>query len=157
MKKIMLISLLSAILISSTSCKKDKDETEATAVSVKIDGNTWTAGLSAAIYVSGSGQTFITASSGLSEQLQIIFKGNTTGTYNLVTGVEDAYCAFFYMSSDIYTTAFEDVPIGQIVITKYDQEKKLISGTFHFTAINYDDETKVFSEGVFTNVKFENQ
>lgn len=153
----MLISLLSVLLFNSTGCKKDKDEEEATAVSVKFDGNTWTASLSAAIYISANGVTAITASSGLSEQLQIIFKGNTTGTYNLVTGVEDAYCAFYFMSSDIYTTVFADVPIGQIVVTKYDQEKKLISGTFHFTGINIDDETKIFSEGVFTNVKFENQ
>jgi hypothetical protein len=157
MKKIMLISLLSVIIFSSTGCKKDKDENEATVVSVKFDGNTWTANLSAAMYISSSGLMAISASSGLSEQLQIIFRGNSTGTYSLTSGLDDAYCAFAIMNSDIYSSAFADVPTGQIVVTKYDQEKKLISGTFHFTGITIDDEPKIFSEGVFTNVKFENQ
>lgn len=157
MKKIMLISLLSVILFSSTGCKKDKDEVEATAVSVKFDGNTWTANLSTAVYVSANGLTAISASSGLSEQLQIIFRGNSTGTYNLTTDFEDAYCAFAYMSGDIYSSAVANVPTGQIIVTKYDQEKMLISGTFNFTGTTFQDETKVFTDGVFTNVKLENQ
>jgi len=157
MKKIMLISLLSAILLSSTACKKDKEETEATAISVKIDGNTWNADLSVSVYISSTGITSILGSSGLSEQVQIFFKGNSTGTYNFTTDFEDAYCVFAYMSGDIYTSANANVPTGQIIVTKYDQEKKLISGTFHFTGINFEDESKLFTEGVFTNVKFENQ
>lgn len=157
MKKLMFISLLSAILFTSVSCKKDKEEKETTAVSVKFDGTVWTADQSAAVYVSATGMTTVIASSGLSSQLQIFFKGNSTGTYNFTTEFTDAYCLFANMNGNMYTSVAIDTPVGQIIVTKYDQEKMLLSGTFYFTGINSEDEPKLFSEGVFTNVMFENQ
>ncbi|MHC1774197.1 MAG: DUF6252 family protein [Lentimicrobium sp.] len=157
MRKIMIISLLSAILYSTSGCKKDKNENDATAVSVKFDGITWTADQSVAVYTTSTGVTSILASSGLSEQVQISFKGNTAGTYNMTSHFDIVYCVFTFKSDNIYSSSMAFDPSGQIIVTKYDQDKKLISGTFHFKGINFDYETKIFTEGVFTNVKFENR
>ncbi|MBK6963643.1 MAG: hypothetical protein IPH20_06740 [Bacteroidales bacterium] len=125
MRKLMFISFLAAILFSTTGCKKDKDENEATVVSVKFDGNTWTANLSTAVYNSASGLTAVSAFYGSSQHLQIIYNGNTTGTYNLTTDIANAYCAFTLLSGDIYSSldANANAPTGQIVVTKYDQER----------------------------------
>ena len=156
MKKIMFISLLAAILFSSTACKKDKEETQASNVSVKFDGITWTADYSVAVFNSTGNETGIVASSGLSSQMQIFFRGNSTGTFNFKSDFEGSYCIFI-MNKHFYSSVSADGPSGQIIVTKYDKEKKLISGTFHFKGIDFEDETKIFTEGVFTNVKLENQ
>lgn len=153
----MLAGLLLTISFSSTGCKKDeKDASDTPAVSVKFDDNSWNADVFSALYSTSYEQTTIYASrSGTNDHLQIIFKGNTTGTYNITSKYEDASCTFTNVALGSYTSSLADVPGGSIVVTKYDQTTKTISGTFYFEGDNLNYVAKSFTEGKFTNVKLE--
>ena len=48
--------------------------------------------------------------------------------------------------------------IGTITITNFDRTNDKVSGTFSFSAYNISNSTtKLVTEGVFTNVEFDNQ
>jgi hypothetical protein len=53
----------------------------------------------------------------------------------------------------MYTTLGGTSQTGQIVITEYDKTNKLVSGTFHFDAYNFNSEKITVTDGVFTKVE----
>jgi hypothetical protein len=156
MKKSVISYLVLFILIFSFGCKKDDSTTTTPGLSVKIDGTTWTGQVNTWTYVAQQNITLISASnSTLTEQLQVAFSGHTTGTYNFTANDLVSYGQFAYMTNlDMYSTISSTTPVGQIVVTEYDTINQTISGTFHFEAYNFDDQKKVFTDGVFTKLTF---
>jgi hypothetical protein len=66
--------------------------------------------------------------------------------------------AFAYMNTiDLYTSTGVTTPVGQIVVTEYDKTNHTLSGTFHFEAYNFEDQKKVFTEGVFTKLPYQEE
>jgi hypothetical protein len=159
MKKSAISFLLMFVLVLSFGCKKDDPATSAPGLSVKIDGTTWTGQANGAVYSAQQNVTLISSSNtAVTELLQLEFTGNSTGTYNLVADDMNTFCAFTYMANvDMYTTLSSTTPVGQIVVTEYDKTNHTLSGTFHFEAYSFEDKKKVFTEGVFTKLPYEEQ
>ncbi|MDO9254225.1 MAG: DUF6252 family protein [Bacteroidales bacterium] len=159
MKKITISCLLLFVLLLSFGCKKDDPITTKPGLSVKIDGTTWTGQVNIGIYDAQENLTIITgANTALTEQLQLVFIGNSAGTYNFTTNDMVSFGAFAYMTNvDMYTTIAATTPIGQIVVSEYDKTNHTLSGTFHFDAYNFEDQKKVFTDGVFTKVAYTEQ
>jgi hypothetical protein len=159
MKKSAISCLLMFILAMSFGCKKDDTETSTPGLSVKIDGTIWTGQVNTGVYDAQQNLTLISgANNSLTEQLQLVFIGNSTGTYSFTANDMVSFGAFAYMSNvDMYTTISNTTPVGQIIVTEYDKTNHTLSGTFSFEAYNFDDQKKVFTEGKFTKIKYEEQ
>jgi hypothetical protein len=159
MKKSAISCLLLFVLLLSFSCKKDDPITTKPGLSVKIDGTTWTGQVNTGIYDAQENLTMITgANTALTEQLQLVFVGNSAGTYKFTANDMVSFGAFAYMNTvDMYTTIAATTPVGQIVVTEYDKTNHTLSGTFHFEAYNFEDQKKVFTEGVFTKLPYMEQ
>jgi hypothetical protein len=159
MKKSAIACLLMIVIVFSFGCKKDDSSTPAAGMSVKIDGTAWSGKINAAIYNTLQNVTMITSSNtSPAEQLQLGFQGQSTGTFNFSADDMFSYGAFANLSNgDMYASISSAIPVGQIVVTEYDVTNHTISGTFHFEAYNFDDQKKVFTEGKFTKIKFEDQ
>jgi hypothetical protein len=57
-----------------------------------------------------------------------------------------------YSGSSVFSSEFLETPVGEIVITKYDEANNKISGTFSFSAQDYEGNSCVVSSGEFENV-----
>lgn len=140
------------LMVSSNSCKKDKTDTSgdtSTGFSAKVGGTSWTAKTFIATEYSGGPSTIIVATgSTASETMTLHVGGAANGTYKVTTG--NNMCEGNI--GDYFSTYFCDVPVGQIVITKYDVTKKLISGTFAFDAESSGSTVYHITEGKFDNV-----
>jgi len=159
MKKLKFLSLLLAVVALMTACNKDDkdDKTEESGVSVQYDGKTWKSTIVTAAYFADLDETIITganASSG--EQVLLSFSGSTTGTLAITTS-DGPLFSFIMGQSSSFSTLISDNPTGEIVITKFDKEKKLISGTFHCMAEDIDGVAKEFTNGTFTNISYISQ
>jgi len=157
MKKTSIAFCLLLVLAFSFGCKKDDDETSSPGLTVKMNGNSWTAQVTSAYYDPISNITLIVgANTSITEQLQLAFKGNATGTFTFEQDVNASktYGLFAYMNTvDYYSSATDRAPVGQIVVTEYDQANQTVSGTFHFEAYNDEDVKIAFTEGSFTKIK----
>lgn len=159
MKKSAISCLLMFVLIISFGCKKDDPASSTPGLSVKIDGTTWTGQVNTGVYDAQQNITLVSgANSTLTEQLQLVFVGNSVGTYNFKADDMVSFGAFAYMNTiDMYTTISATTPVGQIVVTEYDKTNHTLSGTFHFEAYNFEDQKKVFTDGVFTKLTYQEQ
>jgi hypothetical protein len=159
MKKSAIACLLMIVLVFSFGCKKDDSSTPSSGLSVKIDGTVWTGQVNTAYYQSQQNVTIITgANTTLTEQLQVAFLGNSTGTYTFKANDIVSYGTFAYLTNlDLYTTYYISSPVGEIIVTEYDKTNHVISGTFHFEAYNSNDKKMVLTDGKFTNLKYEDQ
>jgi hypothetical protein len=131
--------------------KKDRNETEATTpgFSLKVQGTTWTGSTYAAVHLAFNNVTQVTAyKSGTSDQIVVAFTGASTGTY----AFNDNNLGSAVIGSVAYSSLFSDIPVGSIVITKYDVTNKLISGTFSFDGESFGGTVYHFTEGKFNNV-----
>ena len=138
MKKNVFSLTLVIMMVIFFSCKKDSTDatTDSTAssFSVKVQGTTWTGSIYAAVHFAFNNTTQITASkSGTSDQVVIAFTGSGTGTYTF----GDSNLGSAVIGSVAYSSLFSDIPVGSIVVTKYDASKKLVSGTFSFDAASF--------------------
>lgn len=142
MKKNLLLGLVT-MLVLFIGCKKDEEKIEPAALSLKYGSTEWKA-------ITISGQNTGTATSlncfNGSQQLVISFSGLQPGTYEI--NDDNQNMATFIN----YSTIFSDYPEGEIVVTSYNADKKLISGTFHFKAENFDGDELTVTDGVFSNV-----
>lgn len=147
MKRATLAILLLFSLVLTFSCKKDKEEEPKPSLSLKYDGITWSPLQVNAMYTSQMGvMQIVGAGATLDEQLQLVVAGYHQGTYSL--DVENSNICRF----GDYTSMFDDNPQGEIVITKYDSTKMIVSGTFHFRGVTYEGLQKDFTEGKFDNI-----
>jgi len=156
MKKLKFLSLLLAVVALMTACNKDEkdDETEISGMSVEYDGTTWKSTIVTASYSSVSDAVVITGANATSgEQIVLSFIGSTAGTL-AITQPAGGPVASFSLSIGTFSTFFPNYPTGEIVITRFDKEKKLISGTFHCKTENMNGVEKEFTNGIFTNVSY---
>jgi len=158
MKKIALIVQLFALMLVLISCKKDAtDENPGSSItgslSVKVQGTLWTAASHSGFYDVGKNASTI-MSSGIyaTENITIVFGGRGIGTYKF-----GSYGSSNVMSLTVGGSSFQtnlcDNPDGEIVITKYDEAKKKMSGTFKFqgkSMVDHKDYT--ITEGKFDDI-----
>ncbi|PWA05381.1 hypothetical protein DB895_07235 [Flavobacterium psychrotolerans] len=153
-----------------TSCSKDEatpavTPAATTNLSYKIDGvaisckdgkATETSGL---FSISAHDATQPTMT-GIIISLQVA--GLKVGTFKVAKNAftDPGYSNAYYLDNFITDGEFKTnndrlVTADEVVITKYDNVAKTISGTFKFTAIGKVASTqKVFTEGVFTDIKW---
>lgn len=151
MKKLTLISILLVVLTFTYSCKKDDSGSSNASFSAKVESTLYTGATMVAVHATGGNTTQIIASGTMpSEQIGLYYKGSGTGTF--------AFDDLGYNSGIVnvgnysFSSMFKDVPVGQIVITKYDVDNKLISGTFSFEGEDGSGNTYHVTEGKFENV-----
>lgn len=154
MKKLKFMSFLMAAVTLIAACTgKDDDEKTDPQISVEYNGTKWETTTVVASYTSATDGTMINATKVSSQdQLVISFTGTTTGTHVFADPGEGALFSISLAGLGAYTTLFADGNVGELVITKYDNEKKLISGTFHCTAENFDGDEIEFANGEFRNI-----
>lgn len=150
MRKIILVSMLSAILIFSFSCKKDdKATTDTASFSAKVNGTLWTAtNMLAGHQTTGNTSNVTGMGTTAAEMISLDFIGNGTGTYKM----KDYNMGSVSIGSIDCTTFFSEKPEGEIVITKYDAANSKISGTFSFKAEDMSGTVYTIKEGKFENV-----
>lgn len=149
MKKLISGTILAAMLVFSFSCRKDNAENTATNFSAKVEGTLWTATNMAAGHESLNNVTQIMGMGATAaEQVYLEFKGSGTGTYKL--NVDNL--GMVSIGTYSFTSFMSAVPVGEIVITKYDEGNKKISGTFHFQGEDIDGFVYNVTEGKFDNI-----
>lgn len=139
-----------------------------------FDGQTFTASTTQAIV--NDDYIAITGMKSTGEFFQITVPEGTVGTYTWDDydensgGVQGGFALIYsqasgsipYMGASDQWGAFADVPgytdTAEIIITSIDTQNKKISGKFKFTGIRYANgvtiETKVFTNGSFTNIPY---
>jgi hypothetical protein len=153
MKKNVFILLLAVMMVTFFSCKKDSsdnntDDTTAS-FSLKFQGTTWTGSTFAATHLTVNNTTQISAyKSGTSDQIVLAFSGSGTGTYTF----NDNNMGSAVVGTLTCSSLFSDTPVGSIVITKYDDSKKLISGTFSFDGQSLYGTVYHITDGKFVNI-----
>ncbi|HOI87135.1 MAG TPA: DUF6252 family protein [Lentimicrobium sp.] len=154
MKKLKFLSFLMAALTLVVACSdKDDDKNANPLISVEYNGTKWETTTVVASYTSVTDGTMINATKISSQdQLVISFTGTTTGTQIFADPGEGALFSISLAGLGSYTTLFTGGNVGELVITKYDNEKKLISGTFHCTAENFEGDVIEFTNGQFSNI-----
>jgi hypothetical protein len=154
MKKLNLIFILLALLSLSYGCKKDKDNDEddnvTSSFTVKINGVLWTGTTNVAIHTSsGNLGQISTSNQNSTEQIIISFSGSGTGTYSVNT---DYNTMTFFIGQNEFSSMFNPVQNGELIITKYDAVNGKISGTFHCVAMDIEDNVYTVTEGTFKNI-----
>jgi hypothetical protein len=143
--------MLLVILVFTFGCKKDKDDTTSSAASfsAKVEGTLWSGSIIMASHsTSGNFTSIIATGTSPFDQIALDFTGSNTGTYN----INDENLGSVVIGNTSFTTLYSTSNVGQIVITKYDEAKKLISGTFHFNGEDFDGKVYHVTEGKFENV-----
>lgn len=149
MKNFVTLALLTAIMVSFFSCKKDSNSSSITpSLSMKFEGTGWTATTVLATYTSYNSSTTITASK-TGDQLVLIYTGTGKGTYNFT---DDEAFGSGNIGPVSFSTLVSFFPTGSVIVTSYDSSKKLISGTFSFTGDNMGGSAFQVTEGKFENV-----
>ncbi|HNW77088.1 MAG TPA: DUF6252 family protein [Bacteroidales bacterium] len=150
MKKTLLIALVAALIMPLVSCNKDDNNDLSIGFSADINGTHWNGDIVAAIHSTDVNMTTITATSGLgSDKVILMFKGSGKGTYSFV---DNYNTGSVFLSNSTYSSEFLETPVGEIVITKYDEANNKISGTFSFSAQDYEGNSCLVSSGEFENV-----
>ncbi len=166
MKK--LTTLLSLfVLLTAFTCENESlegdfsTETSEGSFSVDFDGQTYFADIVGAIIIENSMN--ITASRGSQQELiTITLMETTAGTYDI--GVTDQ--ATMLVNGAAYNSASGSsdtwvavtdfmTPQGTITISEINESDMTMSGTFSFTAHSVTGEPKEFTNGVFTNIPYE--
>lgn len=149
MKKSFYIIMMVSVLALTFGCKKEEAESAKASFSAKVEGTLWTGATLIAQHSTGGNMTTITASGSMpSEQIVMYIKGSGTGTFTL----NDDNLASVVVGNYIFSSLFSDNPNGTIVITKYDEANKKISGTFNFTGEDINGIVYHVTEGKFENV-----
>jgi hypothetical protein len=152
MKKNVFLLLLAVMMVTFFSCKKDSSDatTDTTpGFSLKFQGTTWTGSSYNATHLTYNNVTQINAyKTGTSDQIVVAFTGAATGTYTL----NDNNIGTAVIGSYSFSSLFSDIPVGSIVITKYDVSKKLISGTFTFDGESFGGSVYHITDGKFDNI-----
>ncbi len=152
MKRTFYFLLMLSVLAFSSGCKKDETEEVKPAFSAKVDGTLFTGVYLMAQHSTGGDATTITGAGAMpSEQIVLNFKGSGVGTFDM----SDNNIASVVVGGLTCTTLWDDTPSGSVVITKYDVENKKISGTFSFSASDFDGGIHQITEGKFENLELQ--
>jgi hypothetical protein len=152
MKTKVYVLLLAVMMATFVSCKKDSSSTTESTTpgfSLKFQGTTWTGTTYTAVHFAFNNTTQISAvKSGTSDQIVLAFTGSAAGTYTF----DDYNMGSAVIGTITFSSLFSDIPVGSIVVTKYDASKRLISGTFTFNGATFAGTVYQITEGKFTNV-----
>jgi hypothetical protein len=122
-------------------------------IAAKVDGTAWkNVDISASRVVPPGAITIVGVSAG--EQISLQIRSTGTGTYSLSAGEQQ--WASYSKSGTQYTTTYPGGS-GTLIVTKYDEANRLISGTFSFSAKSAGGGTVEITDGVFTNVRWSEQ
>ncbi len=159
----LLALLLMVFAVSFTSCKKDEDgNLIVPSMSATVDGEAWTA-----IARVSTVQNGVVAISGFptiakEKAILITIKGTDLNTYTLNPTTLTTDCAIAYQKTAAVDEGSADYYIAYnatVKITKYDDEQKLISGTFSGNLKPSDNillgTDLVITDGVFENLTFQ--
>ena len=149
MKNLVLISMFVSMLVLTFSCKKDDKAAAGNSLSAKVEGTLWTSTVVMASHSTAANLTsIIAAGNSATEQIGLNFVGAATGTYHL----GDSNMGMASVGNKTFSSLMSDAPVGEIVITKYDATKMLISGTFSFKGEDIDGTVYNVTEGSFNDV-----
>jgi hypothetical protein len=179
MKKFSLLFLLVFSFLLN-SCSKDEGVDDSTSVAeegtlkVDFDGKTFVSTSVQAIVNTSISNSLISITGMRAPNgdfIQITLPNRKVGTYTwstysssgkslgLVYTPANALNAFICVAKDAAGSVPNYTDTGSITITSIDDSTKKISGTFQFTGINFlgangKPETKVFTNGSFTNISY---
>ena len=122
-------------------------------IAAKVEGTSWkNVDISASRVNPPGAITIVGVASG--EQISLQIRTTGTGTYSLSSGEQQ--WASYAKSGTQYNTTLPGGS-GTLVVTKYDETSRLISGTFTFTAKDAGGSSVHVTDGVFTNVRWSEQ
>lgn len=148
------ILFIAAAAISLSSCKKDdnnddNNDPEVTlgSMSLMVDGSSWDAEF--VISVMQDGTLTITGSEGNGSACGIILENVTaTGTYQVGQSGNPNYCSWATgTQAGLTYVASDDMGSGTVTITQLTSSRA--KGTFEFTGINFNQESKTITNGEF--------
>ena len=97
--------------------------------------------------------TFVLPFGGVSSTLSTPFAG--VGTYPL-GATQYPYAGYFNGSSDWYTTAYAGQPVGQVVVTRFEPEAGVASGTFHYVSfLRFNNSGSAAPKQTISNGRFD--
>lgn len=142
------------LMVFLSSCGGDDSPTERAVFSAKIDGGLWSATAYAASVqnVNGTVTFTIRGSGGDGEAVSLEINGTAPGEYEINN--VSASRAFYQLPGNaaddiLYQTENKQGADGKVLIQSYDAERRLVSGTYYFTAFNVANIPKVVTEGRF--------
>lgn len=149
MKSIFSIMLL-VVMALTIGCKKDKDKIGDPELYIDASGNIWSTTNAVAWKSQHNGHLTIQATNidNVTDQFVMTISGTSIGTYSLTD--QDNGCSY-----NGYITKLEDNHEGEIIITVYNSEDGIVSGTFHFVVRNSEDEIRDIT-GRFNNLPIHN-
>lgn len=151
-KSLGIILLLTTATLAGCLEETGPDDGSAPTFSATIAGRTWSAtSPSATRIVPPNALTIIGSSSTSGDYISINLRASKTGTYSLEG---TTHVAVYKKDGVEYTTQNGS---GTLNVSKYDEEKKLVSGTFSFVAKSSDGSSITVSGGTFTNIKWSEQ
>ncbi|MFZ4546196.1 MAG: DUF6252 family protein [Bacteroidales bacterium] len=143
-------------ILALTGCMKDYETVNS--LSVKVDGELWTAKNVYCDYNQAAKWAMISAfkPTGITDKelLFISFKLNGPGIYPFTQDYMKAQCSFTAAPYGMFLSYETKNPEGQIVVTEFDTANQLISGTYTFVAYHDSTIRKVFTEGKFINLHY---
>ena len=127
-----------------------------TSFTADIDGTTFNADRSIAVYTSGRFQIMGTRTAPDTASVLFVFNATKVGTYILNgSNFETGNVAYYHFRGKPNGFITDSSNIGNVTITKLDLEEKEVSGTFMFRAIQFDTTgSKVINVAIVTNGVF---
>jgi len=153
MKMFMLAALfVSGIVLSSCAKKDDDGGTPAgsnASVSLKVDGESWSATLATQAVLGDQGVVTLTGSDSNAHQVSFtLMNAQATGTYTIggLTNPNQCRWTAGINASDTYLATMV-LGSGEVVISEFSDSG--MKGTFHFEAYNTNQQKVNVTDGVF--------
>ncbi len=147
--------MMAVISVSLTACKKDENDddnggsvTGGGSMTLKYDGNDFSATL-AVQAVNSNGVINVTGSDGNARQASLVlFGASGPGTYTIGAAFPQNLCTWTEgtNTTQTYTASFV-IGSGTVTVTELTDSK--IKGTFEFTGVNTNQETRTITDGSF--------
>ena len=148
-----IVLLLALAIFSLSACKKDDNEDDNGpdntfgTVSLKVDGNDWTSDFVISVYEEGL--LTVTSSTNDGRACGIIVEATQPGTYEVGPGNSENFLSWAVGDGTVNTyAASSSGGSGTVTITELNNNRA--KGTFEFTGVNFDQETKTITNGSFT-------
>lgn len=150
------VIMMAVISVSLTACKKDESDDDDNggslngggSMTLKYDGNDFSATL-AVQAVNENGVINVTGSDGNARQASLVLFGTSgPGTYTIGAAYPQNLCTWTEGTNATQTfTASFVIGSGTVTITELTDSK--IKGSFEFTAVNTNQETRTITDGSF--------
>jgi hypothetical protein len=149
-------SILFILILALSGCMKEYEAINS--LSVKVDGELWTAKNVYCDYNHTAKRAMISAFKPIGvtdkELLFISFDFNGTGIYPYTSDYMKAQSSFTAAPDGMFLSYETKNPEGEIVVTEFDTTNQIISGTYTFAAYHDSVIKKVFTEGKFIKLHY---